>query len=282
MGRRRPLLAGYKVTHRCNLRCRHCPFWQLAGPEPTLDEAKGVVDRLYAVGARILILEGGEPLLWRDGEHRLDEIVTYAKRSYWSVGVVTNGTLPLPPGADVIWVSIDGLEETTRAIRGPIYHRQMATIADSRHRRIYANITVSTLNVAEVPALVEEISGRVRGITIQFYYPYDEDMTLFVPWEARRAVLERLVEMKRAGYPLLDSVAALRALERPGWRCHPWLVASAEPDGTIQRGCYLTGRGPIACEQCGFAAHVEMSMAFDLRPGAVWSGIRVFGLGSGG
>ncbi len=282
LGRRRPLLAGYKVTHRCNLRCRHCPYWQIGGPEPTLDQALTVVDRLHGIGARILILEGGEPLLWQDGDHGLREVIAYAKRSFWSVGVVTNGTLPLPENADVVWVSVDGLEETTKAIRGPIFHRQMAGIANSQHQRIYANITISALNADEVPALVEELSRRVRGITIQFYYPYEGDSTLFVPWETRRGVLERLLEMKRAGYPLLDSAGALRALAAPGWRCHPWLVASAEPDGTVRQGCYLTGRGPIACDQCGFAAHVEMSMAFDLKPGAVRSGIRVFGLGSGG
>ena len=25
---RRPILAGFKITHRCNLRCIHCPFWK--------------------------------------------------------------------------------------------------------------------------------------------------------------------------------------------------------------------------------------------------------------
>jgi len=241
-----------------------------------------VVDRLFEHGARILILEGGEPLLWRDGEHGLGEVVRHAQRSFWSVGVVTNGTLPLPPEPDVVWVSVDGLEETTKAIRGLIFRRQVANIEASRHRRVYANVTITTASVGEVPELVMALAGLVRGITIQFYYPYEDDLELFVPWEQRAELLEKLVLMKQQGYPLLDSVAALRALERPGWRCHPWLVASAEPNGTITQGCYLTGRGPIACERCGFAAHVEMSMAYDLKPGAVISGLRVFGLGLGG
>ena len=282
LGRRRPLLAGYKITHRCNLRCVHCPYWKLGGTDPTLPEALAVVDRLHQAGARILILEGGEPLLWRDGEHGLGAVVRHAQRSYWSVGVVTNGTLPLPADPDVVWVSVDGLEETTKAIRGPIFHRQMANIEASEHPRVYANITISTVNVDEIPDLVVELAKRVQGITIQFYYPYEDDLELFVPWNQRAALLERMVAMKVQGYPLLDSVAALRALQRPGWRCHPWLVASAEPDGTIRQGCYLAGRGPIACERCGFAAHVEMSMAYDLKPGAVASGLRVFGLGLGG
>lgn len=260
----------------------HCPYWELGGPDPTLPEALSVVDRLHRAGTRILILEGGEPLLWKDDRHGLAEVIRHAQQSFWSVGVVTNGTQPLPAEPDVVWVSVDGLEETTKAVRGPIFRRQMDNIGSSGHPRLYANITISTLNVDEVPALVEELSRRVRGITIQFYYPYRDDLDLFVPWDRRAALLEKLATMKRDGYPLLDSVAALHALEKPGWRCRPWLIASAEPDGTIKQGCYLTGRGPIACERCGFAAHVEMSMAFDLKPGAVMSGLRVFGLGPRG
>ena len=237
LGRQRPLLAGYKITHRCNLRCVHCPYWKIEDADPTLPEALSVVDRLYEAGARILILEGGEPLLWHDGDAGLEDVVRHAKRSYWAVGVVTNGTIPLPTAPDVIWVSVDGLEETTKAIRGPIFRRQMATIDASVHPRLYANITISTLNVEEAPQLVEELSKRVRGITIQFYYPYEDDVELFVPWERREAVLERLIEMKRSGYALLDSIAALRALKQPGWRCHPWLIACAEPDGKITQGC---------------------------------------------
>ncbi|MGI6210033.1 MAG: DUF3463 domain-containing protein [Anaerolineae bacterium] len=281
-GRRRPLLSGYKITHRCNLRCVHCPFWQRKEPDPSAEEARAVVDQLYDAGVRLLILEGGEPLLWHDGDTRLSDLMLYAKDRFWSVGLVTNGTLPIPDEPDVVWVSVDGLEETTKRIRGPIFAKQMENIARSRHPRLFANITISTLNAAEIPALVEHLAERVRGITVQFYYPYEDDLSLFVPFEERRQVLERLIEMKRQGYPLLDSVDALQALKAPGWRCHPWLVANANPDGSIQQGCYLQGRGPVACERCGFAAHVEMSLAFDLNPRAIQAGLAIFGLGPGG
>ena len=28
-----PTLAGYKITHRCNLKCVHCPYWKRNGDE---------------------------------------------------------------------------------------------------------------------------------------------------------------------------------------------------------------------------------------------------------
>ncbi len=278
LGRRRPLLAGYKLTYRCNLQCRHCPFWQLQSPDPDFSAARSVVDELYRRGVRILILEGGEPLLWRDGEAGLSDLIGYAQERFWSVGVVTNGTLPLPEEPDVLWVSVDGLEVTTRRIRGPIYHRQMAELAASTHPRLFANITVSALNVSEIPALAETLASRVKGITIQFYYPYQGEDDLVVPFDQRAALLDRLLAMKAGGYPLLDSRKALRQLREPGWRCHSWLVANADPDGTIHQGCYLKGRGPVACRHCGFAAHLEMSLAYDLDPGALLAGLRIFGL----
>jgi len=278
LGQRRPLLAGYKLTYRCNLSCIHCPFWQRQNVELDFAGASSILRRLHQAGVRLVILEGGEPLIWGDQEHSLGDLIQYAKGLFWSVGVSTNGTLPLPAEPDVLWVSIDGLRETTERIRGPIFDKQLANIAASSHPRLFANMTISQVNVDEIPRLVEFLADKVKGITIQFYYPYEGEMDLFVPYDKRAQLLERLMDMKREGYPLLDSIQALRLLQKPGWRCHPWLIASAEPDGTLTQGCYLKGRAPIACDLCGFAAHLEMSLAYDLHPGAILTGLRTFGL----
>jgi len=277
--RKRPLLAGFKVTHRCNCRCAACPFWRRPGPDIPFSTAMDVLDRLRAAGVKLLILEGGEPFLWRDGDRRLEDLVIEAKRRFLRVGITTNGSFPLESRADVIWVSIDGLQETHDRLRGTgTFERAIGHIEASPHPRLYANITISRANADEIPALVRFLSNRVRGITIQFYYPYPESEDLWLPRDRRRAVLDELIALKRAGYPLLDSVAALERLKDNTWRCHPWLIASADPDGTVTQGCYLLNRAEVACSRCGFAAHVEMSLAYDLHPAAVWTGMRVFGL----
>lgn len=242
------------------------------------DSVCHVLHQLHDSGVRLLILEGGEPLLWRDGERDTRDVVTYAKELFWSVGLISNGTVPLPMEPDVLWVSIDGLANTTERIRGPIFTRQMQNIADSKHPRLFANITISTVNAAEILDLVRFLADKVAGITIQFYYPYESDTTLFVPYAQRSEILAELIKMKREGYPLLDSYFAMEELRSPGWRCHPWLIASANPDGTITQGCYLKGRTEISCELCGFAAHTEMSLAYDLNLGALLAGLKIFGL----
>ncbi len=277
-GQRQPLLASFKLTRRCNLRCAGCPFWRQTGADLDYPGVLQTLDQLQEQGARFLILEGGEPFLWRDGRRGLEDVVAAAQERFFSVGVVTNGTLPLESRADILWISIDGLDHAHNRNRGPVFDQVRAHIEACQHPRLYANVTINRLNWQELPALLEFLAGRVEGTTLQFYYPYAGTEDLGLTREQRRQVLDELLRLKRLGYPVTDSKAALQALKENSWRCHPWLLVNADVDGAITQGCYLTKRAEIACQHCGFAAHVELSMAYDLVPGAILVGRRVFGL----
>lgn len=277
--RRRPLLAGFKITDRCNCRCVACPFWRTGVGDIPFGTAVDALDRLRAAGVKLVILEGGEPFLWQSDGRRLAELVSEARRRFLRVGVTTNGTFPLCSEADVLWVSLDGLQPTHDRLRGVgTFEQALGHIEASDHPRLFANITINRANVDEIPDLVRFLAVRVRGITIQFNYPYPGTEELWLDRDRRRTVLDRLVELKRRGYPLLDSVATLRHLKDNTWRCHPWLVANVEADGRMNRGCYLLERAEVACNDCGFAAHVELSLAYDLHPASILAAMRVFGL----
>jgi len=278
LGRRRPFLAGFKVTHRCNLRCRACPFWRRPADDIPYEAALRAMDALHRAGARLLILEGGEPFLWRDGRRTLEDLVRAAKARFYRVGIATNGTLPLESEADTLWVSLDGLEESHDYNRGPVFRRIMENLERSSHQRLFAQLTINRRNRDEIPDLVRFLAGKVRGITFQFHYPYPESEDLYLPLEERGPVLDGLIRLKREGFPILDSYATLEALKDNSWRCHDWLIANVEPTGQINWGCYLKGRGPADCRKCGFAAHVELSLAYDWHLGAIAAGIRTFGL----
>jgi len=85
--------------------------------------------------------------------------------------MTTNGTQSLDVATDVLWVSVDGLRETHNSLRGaPVFDRIMANVRASRHPRLYAHVTINSVNADEVPALIEFLNGIFRGITIQFYY----------------------------------------------------------------------------------------------------------------
>ena len=276
VGQKRPLLGGIKLSHACNLTCFHCPFWRRKGPSLSLEQAVSAMTTLHDWGVRILLLEGGEPFVWRDGDHDIESVVAAAKKLFFTVGVTTNGTLPIETAADTVWVSIDGLKETHNRIRGEVFDRVMANIEASSHPRIRAHTTINTLNWQEVPELVRFLSEKVKGVTVQFHYPFDEvDEELFLPFDKRRWVLDELIALKRQGYPVDDSYACLRALKENSWRCRPWMIASVDPDGKTTHGCYVQERGKIACERCGFAAHTEISLAHGGALGAILTGNRI-------
>ena len=277
LGRKRPLLAGFKLTDRCNLRCRVCPFWGRNSQEMTLSQVKDVLAYLHQAGVRLLILEGGEPFLWRDGEYGLEDVVIAGKNLFFCTGIVTNGLMPIDTQADIVWVSVDGLRESHNYNRGPTFDKIIANIEASSHPKLFASVTINARNWQDIPDLVRFLSDKVKGITIQLYYPYEGTEDLYLPFAERREVLGQLIDLKRQGYPVSDSNSALEALRDNSWRCIPWLISSVEPDGQTTFGCYLKNRAVASCEKCGFAAHTEISMAYGWNLSAIYSGAKIFG-----
>jgi len=91
------LFASFKLTYHCNLSCGACPFHRRSGEANahiTWTDAVRALDELKRRGTRIVVFEGGEPFVWRDGNHGLGDLVEYAKQRFLRVAVTTNGTLP--------------------------------------------------------------------------------------------------------------------------------------------------------------------------------------------
>lgn len=94
--RNKPLICGLVLHNKCNLRCRHCTIFARPEANMKFGETLDIIDKFYADGGRCLYLEGGEPLLWKDRAHTLNDVIDYAhKKGYCTVVVYTNGTLPL-------------------------------------------------------------------------------------------------------------------------------------------------------------------------------------------
>ncbi|MBD3287683.1 radical SAM protein, partial [candidate division KSB1 bacterium] len=127
-GKRSALLAGMKITYRCNLRCKACPFWKMENHSISYKDACAMMDNFYDNGVRLLIFEGGEPFLWQDGTKSLNDLVTYARRKFFCTGITSNGVLPIETEADVVWISIDGLRETHNANRGNSFDRVIENV----------------------------------------------------------------------------------------------------------------------------------------------------------
>jgi MoaA/NifB/PqqE/SkfB family radical SAM enzyme len=281
-GHKIPLLASFKITYRCNLACLACPFHLRTDAEEahmSRDMAIAALESLRRLGTRIIVFEGGEPLLWRDGAYRLHDLVLYARQRFLRVAVTTNGTLPLDVPSHTLWVSLDGLKETHDELRSNSFDRIWSNIEKTKHPRVFIHCTLNRRNWRDVEFLAKRVQRMptLQGMTVQFFYPYnqgEDDLSLSL--EERRTAVMRLLELKKSGLPILNSAGRLRAMIDNRWSCHDDILINVDPDGAITKGCYVKSRGKINCDVCGFTPVAEASGALDLIPGSLYAGWRLF------
>jgi len=279
---RSPLLASFKLTYHCNLTCPACPFHLRADQGTahiTWEQAVKSLEQLKRMGCRIVIFEGGEPLLWRDGPHSFEDLCAHARRRFLCVGATTNGTRALNVATDVLWVSLDGIKASHDKLRCGTYDEVMANLSASTHPRLYIHYTLNRENWRDFSFALAQLTTipQVKGITVQFFYPYGQgEAPLALDRHERAEAIATVIRLKKAGYPILNSRGRLEAMLDNTWRCHEWLLANVEPDGCVSTGCYVRGRGEVNCAACGFTPVAEASAAYDLKPGALLAGWRIF------
>jgi radical SAM protein with 4Fe4S-binding SPASM domain len=263
-----PAYVVWELTLRCDHACAHCG--SRAGVardgELTTDEALGVAASLAALGAREVVLIGGEAYL-HDGF--LAIVGALAGRGV-TVAVTTGGrgvTRELAramkdAGVDRVSVSIDGLEDAHDAIRARRGSWRDALAALDAVRAaglgVAANTNVNRRNAGDLEALYVVLRDRgVRAWQVQLTAPLgraaDRPAMIVQPWDLL-ALVPRVAALKaraRAdGVTLMPGnnlgyfgpeEATLRSLE-PGARDH-WrgcqagrFVLGVESDGGV-KGC---------------------------------------------
>ena len=268
-GRVGPLFYGVALTDRCNLRCSGCRIPSLARPDLTWQALEGLLRGAYARGFRELYFSGGEPLLWRDGARTVEDGVRLARRlGFYHVHLYTNGTLGLQTSADLVWVSVDGLPATYRLRRGDHFAPVEAAIRAPGHPQaavLYVVDRDTREGVEPFLRWVRDTALPVLGVMFYFQTPYYGRDRLFLDAEERAPVIDRLLACRRQGLPVLNSRAGLLALRSGRWSRRTPAAAVADVDGES-----VCCRAPDwCCEDCGYAACVEIVEALRLRPSAV-------------
>ncbi|MEE9150338.1 MAG: radical SAM protein [Thermoplasmata archaeon] len=105
-----PFYASYKITNKCNMRCKFCNVWMEKTHVLPTEEVFKVLDNLANSSIALVSLEGGEPLRRKD----LGEILRYAHTKPFYLFFTTNGLLldkaPMEDYAkyiDYLHISID-------------------------------------------------------------------------------------------------------------------------------------------------------------------------------
>jgi MoaA/NifB/PqqE/SkfB family radical SAM enzyme len=269
-----PLVVFYP-TARCNSRCVSCDWWRHSGEDDlAVEEVARVASAVRALGTRLVVFSGGEPLLRPD----VFELAALFRTRGLTLHLVTSGVLLERFAARVaslfaeVTISLDAADEPLyRAIRGVA---ALGTVERgvSRLRAlapglpITARATLHRANFRELPRLVAH--ARTLGLDGISFLPADVSSRAFgrdrAPDAASlalgpeeipefEAVVERTIVDRQddfaAGF-VRESPARLRRLPRyyaalaglgpfPDVRCNaPWVSVVIEANGAV-RPCYF-------------------------------------------
>lgn len=276
--RRDPIVGSLILTDRCNLRCQHCAVANIRRVDYPFPRVRSDLRSLHSQGVRILLLYGGEPFLWRDGERNLRDVIAAARDiGFPVVDVVTNGTRGVDlPEADLVLVSLDGTREHHDAIRGHTYDRILTHVAQARTANLCLYMAVNRINVDDVEhvAALARYLPTVRAVAYNLHTPYPGTEHLTLTPEQRRSACARIGELVRRGYPVatLPSVLPRIADGTAHGPCPQCVIVEDGEQWTCGRCIEVPG----LCQQCGFLFAAELTALFRGDPRAIIDALRSY------
>ena len=116
-----PIVLSISITSRCNLKCTYCYSEEdnRNARDVSPEEIFKTIDEFYNLGTRVVMLQGGEPLIHKN----LDDIVNYIKTKKMYCSITTNSInferhINTLRKLDQVQLSIDGNKELTDRNRG--------------------------------------------------------------------------------------------------------------------------------------------------------------------
>jgi MoaA/NifB/PqqE/SkfB family radical SAM enzyme len=269
-----PMLIVYP-TSRCNSRCISCDWWKSTGENDlTLAELSRLADSLPALGTRLVLFSGGEPLLRAD----VFEAAELFRRRGIALHLLTSGVLlerfaPEIVGSfERVIVSLDGsTEDRYRAIRGinglSVLEAGVARVKSIRPGLpLTARATLHRENYRELPCLIDK--AKAMGLDGVSFLAADvaseafgrhrrEDLCRLLLDREEVAEFRAIVRQVTVDYGddfasgfIAESPAKLSRLPQhyaamlgdepfPSIACNaPWVSAVIEADGNV-RPCFF-------------------------------------------
>ena len=236
--RSKPNIVYAHVTPTCNLKCIHCNLPKVDGiehgtlrrvNEMSTDEWLNSLTQLRDwLGPFKLNISGGEPFVRKD----IMQILEHSCDIGIMTGVVTNGTFITEKVADKLAemgmfnvnISLDGFrEETHLHFRARYYDKTMKAFdrldaARKRHgsdMRILIKFTLMGYNCAEALEVIEWAKEKgFDGVMMQPLELKHDEVELDYLWPSDFTeldrVVDRMLEMKASGYPLLNDTSHIQ------------------------------------------------------------------------
>jgi MoaA/NifB/PqqE/SkfB family radical SAM enzyme len=243
LGKKRPLQTVLFISDECNLACRHCNVYEKEHIHvKNYEQIREELQYSYQQGARFVDFEGGEPMIWHDGDKDINSLVALAQEiGFFSTTVTTNAQLPFGHcQAASMWISLDGIGEFHDVIRGAGAFEKLAkNVRESGRKGLCVNMVINTLNYTNVRETIEYArqNPAIDLISLNFHTPYEGTETLFLDWDLRCKIIDEIISLKRQGYPILNSVSGLKLMKTNQFKRVCWVCNFILPDGTRLPEC---------------------------------------------
>lgn len=274
-----PYLFGLVITDKCNLNCFYCESKNSGKFHFSFEHAKDTLENAYLRGHRSLYFTGGEPMIWENNGHTLDELIQYARKiGFLEIFIFTNGTVPLNIKQCNYIVTIDGPKSIHNQIRQNTYDLILQNVEEAVTKAIFASITFSKSNFLYLDQFVKEVIGTklFRGISFNLLTHWPEIVKEHgVSQDERKQLLDNIWELKNRGFPIVLSKAAYKALRNNNWKRPIPQIELGTKDRIFT--CCRDIDNPTVCENCGYANCVEVSQILSFKPSAMWQVIKMVG-----
>ncbi|NYT00710.1 MAG: radical SAM protein [Methanocellales archaeon] len=303
-----PLILSHGINSECNLRCKFCIYWEERLKEMEKEEIFRLLDEASSLGVLAYNVWTAEPLVRKD----LPECLEYAKSLGMITFMVTNGVLLKErvdelSSLDYLSVSVDGTKSYEK-LRGVDLGRVLDGInaAIKKGIPIVINCVLNGRNLDEIEDLVKIVEDLGIWISFEPLYEY-EDISQDV-WdelgirnpEKYRKTVDRIIELKREGSPILNSYTYLRMIRDldPDLHCHVNdLILHVSSNGELENcRVYRQNMGDVEgslgkvweyskykrnkiseeCEGCLFFGYAELSLLYSLKPEVILNCTRIF------
>jgi MoaA/NifB/PqqE/SkfB family radical SAM enzyme len=220
-----PVLAHLVVTRRCNLACAYCSEYDHVSPPVPLEALAARVDQLAALGASIVTISGGEPLL----HPRLEGVVARIRQRNMLAGLITNGYLLTAEricalnraGLDHLQISIDNVRP------GPVSKKSLKVLDRKlelllEHAEFHVNINTVLGSADAEPADALRVARRAHALgftsTVGLLHDRWGQMKALDP--EQRLVFERIQSLGKRSYSRFDRFQdnIARGVQNE-WRC---------------------------------------------------------------
>lgn len=297
-GRKAPLQSVIFILDKCNLRCKHCSVYAIAKPRiKTLQKIREELEYCHKKGSRFVDFEGGELYLWKDETdsgytYTINDVVDLAHEiGFYSVTITTNAQLSfVDTHADQVWVSMDGINQWHDKIRGEgTFQRLQANIHQYSEWRkkqnrktapICVNMVINNINYPCLEETLEYVKNNpdIDQISINFHTPFEETKELFLAEDIRNNIIDKLLQYKRRGYPIMNSYSGLKAMKMKKGKTlcthkHCWMTNFVFSDGSTAEKCM--GFTHNVCDSCGFSMGGEMYAVRHLKIDTLLSGLKL-------